>query len=48
MTKYQIVNCRTKELVGKPYKNRGRADKLDLQYGAISYIVKPVEVAEPE
>ncbi len=50
MTKYQVVNFKTRELVGQPFKSRGRArrraDKLDLEYGAISYIVKPVEVSD--
>jgi len=44
--KYQIYNLRTQTNIGKPYSCRKRArnkcDKLDLTYGAISYIVREV------
>jgi hypothetical protein len=47
--KYQIFNFRTQCNVGKPYACRKRAqrraDKLDLEYGAISYSVKEVSPA---
>jgi hypothetical protein len=45
MTTYTIVDIQTKETVGKVYNDRNRArkqaDRLDLKYGAVRYIVKP-------
>lgn len=45
MTTYQIIDNQTKEIIGT-YKTRKRAttraDKLDIKYGAIRYIVKPI------
>lgn len=50
MFTYQIIDIQTKQPVGKPYPTlraaRRRADKLDLEYGAIRYIVKAVEAAK--
>lgn len=41
---YSIVDIQTKAVVGKPYNDRSRArtqaNKLDLKYGAIRYIVR--------
>ena len=43
---YRVIDTRTQRPVGKPYKSasraRNRRDKLDLQYGAVRYIVQPV------
>lgn len=40
---YQVINIRTKEIIGT-YKTlkraRNKADKKDLEYGAINYTVK--------
>ena len=45
MTTYQVIDIQTKQVMGI-YKTRNRAsnraDKLDLAYGAIRYIVKPI------
>lgn len=42
---YQVIDNKTKQIVGE-YKSRkrasNRADKLDLEYGAYRYIVKPI------
>lgn len=42
---YQVIDIQTKAIIGT-YKTRqsasNRANKLDLQYGAVRYIVKPV------
>lgn len=44
---YQILDKDTKEPMSKPSKHlkrlRNRADKLDLKYGAIKYIIVPVK-----
>ncbi len=44
MTTYQIIDIKTGLNVGKPYSNRvrasHRADKLDLAYGAVRYVVR--------
>lgn len=44
MNTYQIIDNQTKRPVGKPYHSLSRAhhraDKLDLEYGAIRYIVR--------
>ena len=44
MTTYTIIDIQTKAQVGKVYDNRSRArkqaDRLDLKYGAVRYIVK--------
>lgn len=49
MIKYVVIDRHTGEQVGKPYtsKNRARcrAEKLDMQYGAYRYIIKPIELA---
>lgn len=41
---YSIVDIQTKAIVGKPYNDRSRArtqaNKLDLKYGAIRYVVR--------
>ena len=43
---YEIVDSKTGKVVGKPYNSRsratGRADKLDNEYGAYRYKVRPV------
>lgn len=43
-TTYQIIDIQTKTVVGT-YGNRKaastRADKLDMAYGAIRYVVRP-------
>lgn len=45
---YQVIDIRTKQVV-KTYADRKTArraaDRLDLQYGAVRYIVKAVEAA---
>jgi hypothetical protein len=45
MTTYTIIDIQTKTQVGKVYNDRNRArkqaDRLDLKYGAVRYIVKP-------
>lgn len=45
---YIIIDRQTGLQVGKPYANRNRArtrvDKLDMQYGAVRYMVKLVNV----
>lgn len=42
---FSIVDIQTKAVVGKPYNDRVRArnqaNKLDLKYGAIRFVVKP-------
>jgi len=47
---YQVIDTHTKEPVGKPHKNRlsasRKANKKDLEYGAIRYTVKPVKKAD--
>ena len=44
--KYEVIDIKTKEVVGGPYSSRQRAmraaDKKDLAYGAIRYRVQPV------
>ena len=41
---YSIVDIQTKAIVGKLYNDRSRArtqaNKLDLKYGAIRYVVR--------
>ena len=51
MTTYTIIDIQTKAQVGKVYSDRSRArkqaDRLDMKYGAIRYVVKahyPVDV----
>lgn len=45
MTTYIIIDVQTKTQVGKVYNDRSRArkqaDRLDMKYGAVRYIVKP-------
>lgn len=45
MTTYTIIDIQTKSQVGKVYNDRNRArkqaDRLDLKYGAVRFIVKP-------
>ena len=45
--KYEIYNYRTKQVIGNPYgcrkRARNRAEKLDLAYGAYSYLVREIE-----
>lgn len=45
MTTYTIIDIQTKTQVGKVYNDRNRArkqaDRLDLKYGAVRYIVTP-------
>lgn len=47
-TIYKIIDSKTGQQVGKDYtwkdrnRARSRADKLDLRYGAVRYIVKPI------
>lgn len=45
-TAYKIIDIQTGRQVGKNYTQRSRAyrraDKLDLEYGAVRYVVKPV------
>lgn len=45
MTAYTIIDIQTKAQVGKVYNDRNRArkqaDRLDMKYGAVRYIVKP-------
>lgn len=45
MTTYTIIDVQTKATVGKVYNDRARAAKqanrLDMKYGAVRYIVKP-------
>ena len=42
--KYQIVDSKTGDLIGKPSENgrrlRRKADKMDLEYGAVRYVVR--------
>lgn len=44
---FEIIDTHTQKRVGKPYSNlhkaHHRADKLDLEYGAIRYHVRPVK-----
>lgn len=44
MTTYTIIDIQTKATVGKPYNDRNRArkqaDRLDIKYGAVRYLVK--------
>lgn len=44
---YEIFDVRTRSVVGKPYASRqrasARANKLDLAYGAVRYVVRPVQ-----
>lgn len=50
MTTYTIVDIQTKEQVGKVYNDRNRArkqaDRLDMKYGAVRYVVKPMYTSE--
>lgn len=50
MIKYAVIDLHTKLPVGKPYitrnRARGVANRKDLEYGAIRYGTKPVEVAD--
>lgn len=43
--RYDIIDSQTKQVVGS-FKSRNRAtsfaDRKDLQYGAVRYIVKPI------
>jgi hypothetical protein len=45
MTTYTIVDIQTKTQVGKVYNDRNRArkqaDRLDMKYGAVRYVVRP-------
>ena len=46
-TTYQLIDTKTQKVIATysyAQRNRARArrDKLDLQYGAIRYIVKPI------
>lgn len=45
MTTYTIIDIQTRAQVGKVYNDRSRArkqaDRLDMKYGAVRYIVKP-------
>lgn len=45
--KYQVIDRKTGQNVGKPYSNKkrakSRAEKLDLDYGAYRYGVKEIE-----
>jgi hypothetical protein len=45
MTTYTIIDIQTKTQVGRVYNDRSRAtkaaDRLDMKYGAVRYIVKP-------
>ena len=46
-TKYQLIDTKTQKVMGVysyAQRNRARArrDKLDLEYGAIRYILKPI------
>jgi hypothetical protein len=47
---FKIIDIKTQKQVGKPYADRKRArtraNKLDLEYGAIRYVVKQVEQGE--
>lgn len=51
-TIYKIIDGKTGEQIGKDYtyaqrnRARNRADKLDLEYGAYRYSVKPVFASE--
>ncbi|KAK46371.1 hypothetical protein BG58_11140 [Caballeronia jiangsuensis] len=49
---YEVIDCKTGKRVGKPYATRvaasRRADKLDLEYGAIRYNVRRVEAKQGE
>ena len=42
--KYQVIDRQTNQKIGKPYSTRTRAnnkaDKLDMEYGAIRYVVR--------
>lgn len=44
---YHIIDNHTKRVVSAPYKSRRRArlraDRLDLEYGAIKYQVKEIQ-----
>lgn len=44
---YEIYDTKDKKVVSKPSTNRrrlaNRADKLDLEYGAVRYVVRPVK-----
>lgn len=46
--KYQIYNFKTQKNIGVPYTCRKRAkarsDKLDLEYGAISYRIIEIKI----
>jgi len=47
-TIYRIIDLHTKKQIGKDYtflnrnKVRAEVDKMDLEYGAYRYIVKPI------
>lgn len=49
---YKIIDIKTGAQVGKNYqcrrRARQRANKLDLQYGAIRYVVRPVDTKQGE
>lgn len=51
-TIYKIIDMKTGEQIGKDYtysqrkRARNRADKLDLEYGAYRYSVRPVFAVE--
>ncbi|MBD4207880.1 hypothetical protein [Staphylococcus aureus] len=46
MTTYQIIDIKTGTQVGATYSDRkrasARANKLDLAYGAVRYVVRPI------
>ena len=46
MTTYIVIDIQTKAQVGKVYTKRvtasNAADRLDMKYGAVRYIVKPI------
>lgn len=50
-TMYEILDMHKGERVGKLHATRktasSRANKLDLAYGAVRYVVRPVQVANP-
>lgn len=44
--KYQIIDTKTGQAVGKPRNTRAaaqrRADRLDTEYGAVRYVVRTI------
>lgn len=43
--RYDVVDCQTRKAIGS-FKNRARAramaDRKDMEYGAVRYVVRPV------